>query len=71
MKRITLILGLASAGLIAQFSLAENWILKSSYHDPHFFPRGVLDAEAALRETRAAIEQYDIRGAGLQPLDPG
>ncbi len=54
-----------SAGLIPGFSLAENWILKGSYDDARYFPRGGLDLPAARRAVAAVASRYDIR-----PPDP-
>jgi simple sugar transport system ATP-binding protein len=48
------------AGLIAGFSLWENWVLKSSRDGPPYFPAGRLDVEAARAATRDAIERFDI-----------
>jgi ABC-type uncharacterized transport system ATPase subunit len=53
------------AGLIAAFSLAENWILKGSYDDRRFFRRGRVDLAAARRAARAAAERF-----GIVPPDP-
>jgi simple sugar transport system ATP-binding protein len=50
-----------SAGLISEFTLTENWILKSSDNDPHYFPHGILDARAASRDARDAVARFDIR----------
>jgi len=49
------------AGLIPGFSLSENWILKGSFDDARFFPRGRIDARAARDATLRAIERFDIR----------
>jgi len=48
------------AGLVPGFSLAENWILKTSHDDARFFRRGLLDAAAARAAAREAIARYAI-----------
>ncbi len=54
------------AALISAFTLAENWILKGSYDDRRYFPRGFLNRTAAGRAVRAAAERF-----GIVPADPG
>jgi len=53
------------AGLVPGFTLAENLVLKGSYDDSRFFPRGVLDLAAARAAARRVAERYAIR-----PPDP-
>jgi simple sugar transport system ATP-binding protein len=53
------------AGLVPGFSLTENLILKGSYDDARFFPRGALDLAAARAATREVAERF-----GIRPPDP-
>jgi simple sugar transport system ATP-binding protein len=48
------------AGLLAGFTLWENWVLKSSRDGAPYFPGGLLDVRAAHRATREAIARFDI-----------
>ncbi len=49
------------AGLVAGFSLIENWILKDSHDGAPYFPGGLLDLKAAEDDVRHAIDVYSIR----------
>ena len=64
-----------SAGLVPGFTVAENWILKGSYDDRRFFRRGWIDAPAARRAARRALEDYAIvpedPDAGVAALSGG
>ncbi len=53
------------AGLVSGFTLAENFLLKSSYDDPRFFRRGWLDRGAARRAAREAAVRF-----GVDPPNP-
>jgi simple sugar transport system ATP-binding protein len=52
-----------SAGLVPEFSLAENFVLKGSYDDSRYFPRGSFAPGAARAAVEAAIDRYSIRPA--------
>jgi simple sugar transport system ATP-binding protein len=54
-----------SAGLVPDLSLAENFVLKSSYDDPRYFPYGSFAPRAARAAAESAIARYSIR-----PADP-
>jgi len=54
-----------TSGLIAEFTIAENLILKGSYDDRRYFRFAWLDREAARRDAAAIVREF-----GIRPADP-
>jgi ABC-type uncharacterized transport system ATPase subunit len=50
-------------GLVADFSISENTVLKNYYHSTYRKRLGLLDVTAMQREAENLIEQFDIRSA--------
>ncbi|MFA5698604.1 MAG: ABC transporter ATP-binding protein [Sphaerochaeta sp.] len=48
-------------GLVADFTIAENAVLKNYYHNRYTGSFGILNEEAMHEEASALIEQFDIR----------
>jgi simple sugar transport system ATP-binding protein len=54
-----------TSGLIGDFTIAENLILKGSYDDRRYFRWGWLDLEAARRDAADVTRRF-----GVRPADP-
>jgi len=54
-----------TSGLIGEFSIAENLILKGSYDDRRYFRWAWLDLEAARRDAADIVRRF-----GVHPADP-
>ncbi|MUT67677.1 ABC transporter ATP-binding protein [Paenibacillus sp. NEAU-GSW1] len=52
-------------GLVLDFTLSENMIL-GSYHEPQFGKRGFIDYKAMDTLASRLVEEFDVRGSGIQ-----